>query len=125
MNRHIVALMVACTAFAAPRVEAQGDSSPFRPLTLPTPNEFRTGSGRPGAKYWQQRVNYTISATLDPAKNELRGRERIHYINNSPDRLTYLWMFVEQNLCAKSSVTNVLNQPPLVFLGTSFDFSCQ
>jgi len=24
------------------------DSSPFRALALPTPNEYRTGSGRPG-----------------------------------------------------------------------------
>ena len=47
------------------------DSSPFRPLDLPAPNDIRTGSGRPGAKYWQQRVDYKIAATLDPARNEL------------------------------------------------------
>ncbi|MGI8546058.1 MAG: hypothetical protein ACR2M1_01800, partial [Gemmatimonadaceae bacterium] len=34
------------------------DSSPFRPLDLPTPNNYRTGSGRPGPGYWQQRVDY-------------------------------------------------------------------
>src|SRR5258707_12560750 len=34
-------------------------------------------------------------------------------------------MFVEQNICEPNSVTNVLNQPPLVFLGSTFDFSCQ
>src|SRR4051812_28776378 len=101
------------------------DSSPFRPLDLPAPNDVRAGSGRPGAKYWQQRVDYRIAATLDPARNELRGRETIHYVNRSPDSLPYLWMFVEQNLCAPNSVTNQLNQPPLVFLGASFDFSCQ
>ncbi|HST06856.1 MAG TPA: M1 family metallopeptidase [Gemmatimonadaceae bacterium] len=101
------------------------DSSPFRPLDLPAPNDIRTGSGRPGAKYWQQRVDYRINATLDSARNELRGRETIHYVNRSPDSLAYLWMFVEQNLCAPNSITNQLNQPPLVFLGTSFDFSCQ
>ncbi|HEY8768429.1 MAG TPA: hypothetical protein VIP09_14400, partial [Dehalococcoidia bacterium] len=82
-------------------------------------------SGRPGSKYWQQRVDYKIAATLDPARNELRGRETIHYINHSPDALPYLWLFVEQNLCAPNSVTNQLNQPPLVFLGAIFDFSCQ
>jgi hypothetical protein len=101
------------------------DSSPFRPLDLPAPNDVRTGSGRPGAKYWQQRVDYKIAATLDPAKNELRGRETIHYTNHSPDALPYLWLFVEQNLCAPNSITNQLNQPPLVFLGSTFDFSCQ
>ncbi|MEO8579648.1 MAG: M1 family metallopeptidase [Gemmatimonadales bacterium] len=101
------------------------DSSPFRPLDLPAPNEFRSGSGRPGARYWQQQVDYKINATLDPAKNEIRGSETIHYTNRSPDALPYLWLFVEQNLCAPNSITNQLNQPPLVFLGATFDFSCQ
>ncbi len=101
------------------------DSSPFRSLDLPAPNDVRTGSGRPGPKYWQQRADYKIAATLDPARNELRGRETIHYTNHSPDALPYLWLFVEQNLCAPNSITNQLNQPPLVFLGSTFDFSCQ
>jgi hypothetical protein len=101
------------------------DTSRFRALDLPTPNEYRTASGRPGAKYWQQRVDYRIAATLDASKNELRGKETIHYVNRSPDTLPYIWMFVEQNICEANSVTNQLNQPPLVFLGTSFDFSCQ
>jgi len=115
----------AATLAAQSRAAAVADSSPFRPLTLPAPNDVRTGAGRPGPRYWQQRVDYTITATLDPAKNEGRGRETIHYVNRSPDRLTYLWLFLEQNLCAPTSVTNVLNQPPLVFLNSSFDFSCQ
>jgi len=101
------------------------DASPFTALALPAPNELRTGSGRPGPRYWQQQVNYRIAATLDPARNEVRGKETIHYVNRSPDALPYLWMFVEQNLCAPTSITNQLNQPPLVFLGASFDFSCQ
>ncbi|HKN68146.1 MAG TPA: M1 family metallopeptidase, partial [Gemmatimonadaceae bacterium] len=58
-------------------------------------------------------------------RNEIRGRETIHYTNNSPDVLPYLWLYLEQNICAPASVTNLLNQPPLAFLGTSFDFSCQ
>ena len=102
-----------------------------RPLPIPSPrpphrrNEYRTGSGRPGPKYWQQRADYRITAALDPAKNEVRGSETIHYVNHSPDALPYLWLFVEQNLCDSNSITNVLNQPPLAFLGSSFDFSCQ
>jgi hypothetical protein len=111
----------------AGRVAAQdlGDHSPFRHLDLPTANEYRTGSGRPGLKYWQQRADYRITAALDPARNEVRGSETIHYVNHSPDALPYLWLFVEQNLCDPNSITNVLNQPPLAFLGSSFDFSCQ
>jgi hypothetical protein len=101
------------------------DTSHFRPLTLPTPNEYRASDGRPGPRYWQQRVDYRIDATLDQSRNEIRGTETIHYVNRSPMSLPYLWLFVEQNLCEPNSITNVLNQPPLVFLGSSFDFSCQ
>ena len=125
MARRLVPLLVAARSLAGQSAASVADSSHFRALDLPTPNEYRTGSGRPGPKYWQQRVDYRIAATLDPAKNELRGRETIHYVNHSPDALPYLWLFVEQNLCEPNSVTNQLNQPPLVFLGTSFDFSCQ
>src|SRR5436190_14975826 len=106
--------------------QSPADSSAFRPLDLPTPNQYRTGSGRPGRAYWQQRVDYQISATLDTVGiPEIRGQETIRYTNRSPDDLRYLWLFVEQNICAPNSVTNQLNQPPLVFLGTAFDFSCQ
>ncbi len=115
----------AASADAQTSLQQVADSSPFQPLILPTPNEFRSGSGRPGPKYWQQRVDYKISAMLDSAKNEIRGRETIHYVNHSPDTLPYLWMFLEQNLCAPNSITNQLNQPPLVFLDVAFDFSCQ
>jgi hypothetical protein len=117
-----VALLVGVGAAAA---QDLGDHSPFRHLDLPTANEYRTGSGRPGPRYWQQRADYRITATLDPGKNEVRGSETIHYVNHSPDALPYLWLFVEQNLCDPNSITNVLNQPPLAFLGSSFDFSCQ
>jgi hypothetical protein len=120
--RFVLALLVGATPLSAQSV---ADSSPFRPLALATPNEFRSASGRPGPKYWQQRADYSIRATLDPARNEVRGRETIHYANRSPDPLPYLWLFLEQNICAPASITNVLDQPPLVFLGSSFDFSCQ
>lgn len=120
----VIALAVAAGALPAQAPAGVADSSPFQPLELPTPNAYRTGAGRPGQRYWQQRVDYRIAATLDPASNEIRGRETIHYVNRSPDALPYLWMYLEQNICAPSSITNQLNQPPLVFLGTAFDFSC-
>jgi hypothetical protein len=107
-----------------------GDTLPvppsvFRALALPAANEYRTGSGRPGRRYWQQRADYRIRATLDTGSHTLRGQETIHYTNNSPDALAYVWMFVEQNICAPASVTRQLDQPPLTFLGSTFDFSCK
>src|SRR5262245_1466380 len=120
----VVGLGIARPAHAQ-RTAVVADTSHFRSLGLATPNEYRTGSGRPGPRYWQQRADYRIAVSLSPATNELRGRERIHYVNHSPDTLPYLWLFVEQNICEPASVTNQLNQPPLVFLGSTFDFSCQ
>ena len=117
--------MLPTPAVAQARWSAVADSSPFRPLTLPTPSDRHTASGRPGPRYWQQRVDYHITAMLDDVRNEIAGKEAIHYVNRSPDALPYLWLFVEQNLCAPASITNQLNQPPLVFLGSAFDFSCQ
>ncbi len=110
---------------AVPLVAQGPEGSPFRPLDLPAPGAVRAGSGKPGAGYWQQRVDYRIRAVLDTAAGVLIGRETIHYVNRSPDALPYLWMHVEQNICAPGSVTSLLDQPPLVFLGTAFDFSCK
>ncbi len=125
---HRLATAFVVLALGVPSVSAQNpieDTSPFRTLDLPAPNSYRTASGRPGPAYWQQRVDYRITATLDVARHELHGRETIRYTNHSPDTLSYLWMHVEQNMCASNSVSNQLKQPPLIFLDAVFDFSCQ
>src|SRR3954470_21486803 len=64
---------------------------------LPTPNEYRTASGAPGPKYWQQRADYDIQCNLDEDKQVLTGSETITYSNNSPDELTYLWLQLDEN----------------------------
>ncbi|MDO9373537.1 MAG: M1 family metallopeptidase [Ferruginibacter sp.] len=64
---------------------------------LPTPNEYRTASGAPGAKYWQQRCDYAIVCELDEPNRRLTGKETLTYFNNSPDQLTYLWLQLDEN----------------------------
>jgi Peptidase family M1 domain len=64
---------------------------------LPTPNEYRTASGAPGPKYWQQRCDYDITCELDETIQRLNGKETITYYNNSPDQLTYLWLQLDEN----------------------------
>lgn len=98
--------------------------SPFRQLDLPAPSALRTGSGRPGPDYWQQRVDYTIRATLDVTTHVLEGSERIRYVNNSPDRLAFLWLQLDGNVCGPESVANLIQLPPLVFGDGVFDFTC-
>src|SRR3712207_1965043 len=70
---------------------------------LPTPNEYRTGSGTPGSKYWQQRADYTIDAEIDESTNVLTGKETIVYHNNSPESLKFLWLQLDQNVNKKES----------------------
>ncbi|MBK8611830.1 MAG: M1 family metallopeptidase [Chitinophagaceae bacterium] len=64
---------------------------------LPTPNEYRTASGAPGPKYWQQRCDYDITCELDEPNRRLNGKETLTYSNNSPDVLTYLWLQLDEN----------------------------
>jgi hypothetical protein len=66
-------------------------------------NEFRSANGAPGAKYWQNRVDYNITATLDDTKNMVSGTITITYKNNSPDKLPYLWLQLDQNTFKETS----------------------
>src|SRR6267378_204705 len=100
------------------------DTSPFRALALPTSTSVRSSGGGPGPRYWQQRADYVIRATLDTGTNVLTGSERIHYVNHSPDALAFLWVQIEQNIFVPTSITYQLNQPPLHFAGGAvFDFT--
>ena len=71
---------------------------------LPTPNAYRTGSGAPGEKYWQQRADYVIDVEVNDETQVLTGKETITYYNNSPETLTFLWMQLDQNLMSENSI---------------------
>lgn len=91
MVRTTAALLIAC-GIALP-VLAQSKKEPidkFRQLEeiLPTPNDFRTASGAPGPRYWQQRADYVINVELDDTARRITGKETITYRNQSPDPLT-------------------------------------
>jgi hypothetical protein len=77
----------------------------FRQLEelLPTPNAYRTASGAPGHAYWQQRADYDVRVALDDETQRITGSEVITYHNQSPDRLTYLWLQVDPNIYAPES----------------------
>lgn len=65
---------------------------------LPTPNQYRTGSGEPGPSYWQQKADYKIKVELDDENQRVTGFETITYFNNSPSDLRYLWIQLDQNV---------------------------
>lgn len=66
-------------------------------------NEYRGANGSPGPAYWQNRVNYHIDAALNESKNEVTATVVLHYKNNSPQQLSYLWLQLDQNLFNDSS----------------------
>src|SRR2546428_8287569 len=96
--------------------QSVADSSPFRQLALPSPTPVRGATGGPGPRYWQQRADYTLEATLDTATNMLRGRGRIYYVNRSPETLNYVWLQLDQNIFAPPphSISRVRNPPRLL-----------
>jgi hypothetical protein len=73
---------------------------------LPTPNEYRTGSGAPGPKYWQQQADYNINVEINDETHALTGSETIVYVNNSPDVLKYLWLQLDQNILSEGNMTD-------------------
>ncbi|HNR73474.1 MAG TPA: M1 family peptidase, partial [Cyclobacteriaceae bacterium] len=89
-------VLAACIMLIGIAVQAQDPQwkGKFEQLDqlLPTPNEYRSGSGAPGPKYWQQQADYVIDAELNDENQSITGAETITYHNNSPDALTYLWL---------------------------------
>jgi len=77
---------------------------------LPDPNSYRTASGAPGHKYWQNRADYNIDVTLDEENQKIFGEVTIKYYNNSPDVLDYLWLQLDQNRRSKHSLTDSISQ---------------
>ena len=76
--------------FFAPILRSQitkGFDDKFRQLEeiLPTPNNYRTGSGAPGHQYWQQQADYKITAELNDENQSLSGEESIVYTNKIPN----------------------------------------
>ncbi len=76
----------------------------FNPQFYPYPgNEFRSASGEPGPKYWQNRADYKISCTLDTALHTVTGDMALTYTNNSPDNMKFLWLQLDQNIYKEDS----------------------
>ncbi len=69
---------------------------------------FRSASGIPGPKYWQQHADYDLHGTLDTAAKSLQGEMTLRYTNNSPDTLRFVWFQVEQNAFKNGSLNSLV-----------------
>lgn len=102
-------LMLSSQSFSQPlRNPGSNHGNRFEQLDylLQDPNEYRTASGAPGPKYWQQRADYDINVEIDENNNVLTGSEIVTYYNNSPDVLTYIWLQIDENFHHPESESN-------------------
>jgi len=92
---------------------------------LATPNSYRSGSGAPGPKYWQQRADYVLQSEVDDEKQVLTGSGIITYYNNAPEPLSFLWLQLDQNINADNSLmritstSSIRDSVPAKFLASS------
>ena len=97
--------------FNAQTKQGYTNENKFRQMydLLATPNEQHNATGAPGKGYTQQKVDYVIDVTLDDDKKQITGAETITYHNNSPDKLEFLWVQLDQNMRTKDSKTPDIN----------------
>ncbi|HLT80839.1 MAG TPA: M1 family metallopeptidase [Cyclobacteriaceae bacterium] len=97
--------LLALSTFGQEANRWEGKFEQLGPL-LPTPNEYRTGSGSPGPSYWQQRADYEIEVELNDDNQTITGKETITYHNNAPESLSFLWLQLDQNILADDNLTS-------------------
>ena len=60
--------------------------------------------------YWQQRVHYDITATLDERAQKVRARATMRYVNNSPDTLREMYVHQYLNAFRPGSKWSVVDE---------------
>ena len=90
-----LALLISSVALAQSKYSAH---ELFHPLWNYGPvSSARSAAGVPGPGYWQNSADYKIAVSLDDVANKITGDVEITYKNNSPDKLPFLWLQLDQN----------------------------
>jgi hypothetical protein len=108
VTRSPVAAVATTTAVPAVRTTQDDPIGRIDRMEWPGPNDYRSASGAPGPQYWQQRADYSITATLDTMRQAVDGNVTIRYTNNSPDTLRFIWLQLDQNLYRTGSKGSAL-----------------
>lgn len=99
-----LSLLISIFSFSIVAQEVDyGNQHLFDEFTYRQGSVYRTASGKPGPEYWQNRADYTLEATLDDKNHTIAGNVTIHYTNNSPETLDFIWIFLEQNRFTETS----------------------
>ncbi len=70
----------------------------FLPYNTLTGSEYRTAGGAPADDYWQNSADYEMDVRLKPGEHKVENTITIHYTNNSPQELEFIWLKLDQNL---------------------------
>ncbi len=98
MKKSLLFLFISFSIFAQPRASNYDPNLVFNPLLNFSPSTaYRSAAGKPGPAYWQNRADYDISCELKPKQNKVSGEVTINYTNNSPDKLGFIWLQLDQN----------------------------
>ncbi len=105
MRKIISKLLMLCLLAASANAQSVFNAKEvFNPQFYPYPgNEYRSSSGEPGPKYWQNHADYKINVQLDTVSHTVEGNVEITYTNNSVDNLKFLWLQLDQNIYKSDS----------------------
>lgn len=101
--------LTGCLLVAGLQVAAQTNSvydqhEAFAPFFYPSyGDDVRAADGTPGPKYWQNKADYKIDASINDAQHQVAGSVQITYTNNSPQALSFLWLQLDQNIYSLQS----------------------
>jgi hypothetical protein len=97
----LVAISTLCFAQTSSKYDQH---EAFAPMFYPAfGDEVRTASGSPGPKYWQNKADYKITASLDDVNQTITGTVIITYKNYSPEKLSFVWLQLDQNIYSLAS----------------------
>jgi len=113
--------IIILTPFSLSLLAQNTNTNKFKQLKeeIATPNVYRTAAGAPGHKYYQNYANYEMDIILNDYEHKLTGTETITYINNSPDKLEYLWLQLDQNRKQASSDSKLISTGGIYSVGTN------
>ena len=104
MKRTLSTCLLFCVTFIASAQSTYNHREAFNPnFYTQSGNDYRSASGEPGPKYWQNKADYKLNVTLDTVLHKVTGDVEITYTNNSPDNLKFLWLQVDQNIYQQAS----------------------
>src|SRR5688500_6015595 len=102
LTARIVAVCLLIAASFAVNAQKLGNYDPHEAFAAdfyPTyGDDIRTADGRPGPKYWQNKADYVINASLNDQTETVTGDVTITYTNNSPSPLSFVWLQLDQNI---------------------------